>query len=91
MYNMTLPLSLFKIHNVFHVLLLRKYVFDPSHIIKLELIKILGDLTNEELIVQILNVINCWETPYYSIPKPWIIRVHEILSYASLDLSTTET
>lgn len=56
---MTLPLSLFKIHNVFHVLLLRKYVFDPSHIIKLELIKILGDLTNEELIVQILNVINC--------------------------------
>ena len=57
MYNMTLPLSLFKIHNVFHVLLLRKYVFNPSYGVELEPIHILKDLTYEEVLIQIIDVI----------------------------------
>ena len=35
-YIKTLPLKLGKIHNVFHVSLLRKYVYDASHVIQIE-------------------------------------------------------
>ena len=48
-YKVVLPPSLSKIHNVFHVSNLRKYVFDPSHIVELELIQISEDLTYEEV------------------------------------------
>ena len=48
-YKVALPPSLSKIHNVFHVSNLRKYVFDPSHIVELELIQISEDLTYEEV------------------------------------------
>ena len=57
-YKVALPPSLSKIHNVFHVLTLRKYVFDPSHIVKLEHIKIFEDLTYEEVLVQIVDVMD---------------------------------
>ena len=33
-YRIALPLSMSKVHNVFHVLTLRKYVFDPSHVVE---------------------------------------------------------
>ena len=46
--KMDLPPSLSKIHNVFHVSTLRKYVFDPSHIVELEPIQISEYLTYEE-------------------------------------------
>ena len=35
-YKVTLPLGLSKIHNVFYVSTLRKYVFDTSHVVELE-------------------------------------------------------
>ena len=35
-YRVTLPSSLSKVHNVFHISTLRKYVFDPSHVVELE-------------------------------------------------------
>ena len=35
-YKVTLPLSLSKIHNMFYVSTLRKYVFDASHAVELE-------------------------------------------------------
>ena len=56
-YKVVLPLSLSKIHNVFHVLLLRKYVFNPSYGVELEPIHILKDLTYEEVTVHIVDVI----------------------------------
>ena len=37
-YKVVLPSSLSKIHNVFHVSTLRKYIYDPSHVVELELI-----------------------------------------------------
>ena len=55
---MALPPSLSKIHNVFHVSTLRKYFFDPSHIIELEPIQIYEDLTYEEVPIQVVDVID---------------------------------
>ena len=33
-YELELPLELPRVHNVFHVLQLRKYILEPSHIIE---------------------------------------------------------
>ena len=57
-YKVALPLSLSKIHNVFHVLTLRKYIYDPSHVVELEPIQISEDLTYEEVPVQIVDVMD---------------------------------
>ncbi|RVW18432.1 Transposon Ty3-G Gag-Pol polyprotein [Vitis vinifera] len=35
-YKVALPPSLSKVHNVFHVSTLRKYIYDPSHVVELE-------------------------------------------------------
>ncbi|KAE8661615.1 Detected protein of confused Function [Hibiscus syriacus] len=53
-YQLALPLEMEKIHNVFHVSMLRKYRSDPSHIVTPEEIKIQPDLTYEEEPVKIL-------------------------------------
>ena len=46
-YKVALPPGMSKIHNVFHVSTLRKYVFDASHVVELEPIQIFEDLTYE--------------------------------------------
>ena len=33
-YHLELPLEMSRIHNVFHVSMLRKYVSDPSHVLE---------------------------------------------------------
>ena len=35
-YKLALPPDMSKIHNVFYVSILRKYVFDASHVVELE-------------------------------------------------------
>ncbi|KAL6321907.1 hypothetical protein AAG906_035616 [Vitis piasezkii] len=57
-YKVALPPSLSKIHNVFHVSTLRKYIYDPSHVVELEPIQIYEDLTYEEVPVQIVDVMD---------------------------------
>ena len=57
-YKVALPLSLSKIHNVFHVSTLRKYIYDPSYVVELEPIQISADLTYEEVPVQIVDVMD---------------------------------
>ncbi|KAL5759246.1 hypothetical protein ACOSQ2_018084 [Xanthoceras sorbifolium] len=54
-YRLDLPLELEKIHNVFHVSMLRRYRSNPSHIVQAESIEIRPDLTYEEEPVQILD------------------------------------
>ena len=53
-YRLALPLELEKIHNVFHVSMLRRYKSDPSHVVSLEKIELKPDLTYEEEPVEIL-------------------------------------
>ena len=44
-----------KIHNVFHVSVLRKYVPDPTHVLEVQPIELKEDLTYEEESVRVLD------------------------------------
>ncbi|XP_060182260.1 uncharacterized protein LOC132611922 [Lycium barbarum] len=52
--KLSLPHELDKIHNVFHVSMLRRYHSDPSHVLPVESIEVTPDLTYEEEPVQLL-------------------------------------
>ena len=54
-YRLELPLKLFKVHNVFHVSMLRHYVSDPSHVIPPQPLEINPDLTYDEEPVTLLD------------------------------------
>ena len=53
-YRLALPPNLEKIHNVFHVSMLRRYRSDLSHVVPSETIELRLDLTHEEDPVEIL-------------------------------------
>ena len=53
-YRLALPPELEKIHNVFHVSMLRRYRSDPSHVVSSETIELRTDLTYEKVPVEIL-------------------------------------
>ncbi|XP_071920670.1 uncharacterized protein [Coffea arabica] len=54
-YRLELPPSLSRIHDVFHVSMLKKYYPDPTHIVQSEEIEIDEALTYEEKPVQVLD------------------------------------
>ena len=54
-YRLALPQELEKIHNVFHVSMLRRYRSDPSHVVSSETIDFKPNLTYEEDPVEILD------------------------------------
>ena len=53
-YKLALPPELEKIHNVFHVSMLRRYMSNPSHVVSSEMIEFRLDLKYEEEPVEIL-------------------------------------
>ncbi|XP_027067330.1 uncharacterized protein [Coffea arabica] len=55
-YKLELPPSLSRIHNVFHVSMLKKYHPDPPHILQSENIEIDEALTYEEKLVKLLDL-----------------------------------
>ena len=54
MAQITLPPELEKIHNLFHVSMLRRYRSDPSHVVSSKVIELKLDLAYEEEPVEIL-------------------------------------
>lgn len=52
-YRLALPPKLRSVHDVFHVLMLRENVHDPSHVIEYELLEVFENLTYEEKLVKI--------------------------------------
>ncbi|KAL4280893.1 hypothetical protein GQ457_03G018320 [Hibiscus cannabinus] len=54
-YRLALPPKFDKIHNVFHVSMLKKYRSDPSHVLELEEVELNPDLSYEEEPVMILD------------------------------------
>ncbi|KAM2471510.1 hypothetical protein ACFX1W_046780 [Malus domestica] len=55
LYRLKLPPELSKVHDVFHVFMLRHYISDPSHVIPPQLLEINPDLTYDEEPVTILD------------------------------------
>ena len=47
-YRSTLPLELAKLHNVFHVSMLRRYRSDESHILPVQDVQVQADLSYDE-------------------------------------------
>ncbi|XP_022865720.1 uncharacterized protein LOC111385548 [Olea europaea var. sylvestris] len=54
-YKLDLPSSMSQVHNVFHVSTLRKYIGNPSHVLRNEPMEIKPDLTYEKKPVEILQ------------------------------------
>ncbi|KAK5824485.1 hypothetical protein PVK06_019260 [Gossypium arboreum] len=54
-YQLELPSELSNIHGVFHISMLRRHRFDPSHVVFVEEIEVRPDLTFEKEPVQILD------------------------------------
>ncbi|CAH9102602.1 unnamed protein product [Cuscuta epithymum] len=54
-YRLALPIELAKVHNVFHISQLKKYVRDESHILNPEVVELDETLTYEERPIQILD------------------------------------
>ncbi|TYK03724.1 putative Retrotransposon protein [Cucumis melo var. makuwa] len=54
-HRLQLPVELARIHDVFHVSTLRKYIPDPSHVLQRQLVELREDLSYDEEAVQILD------------------------------------
>ncbi|XP_050902797.1 uncharacterized protein LOC127115254 [Lathyrus oleraceus] len=52
-YRITLPLSLANLHDVFHVSQLRRYIANPSHVVQLDDVEVIDNLSVETLPIQI--------------------------------------
>ena len=54
-YRLDLPEEFSRVHNVFHISMLRKYIQDSSHVLETQEIELRDDLSYEEQPVQILG------------------------------------
>lgn len=54
-YRLDLPPQVSHVHNVFHVSMLQQYVYDPSHVVQWEDLKIHDDIIYETRPIQILD------------------------------------
>ena len=54
-YKLKLPQELSRIHDTFHVLMLRKHISDPSHVLREQPVQLKENLTYEETHVQIVD------------------------------------
>ena len=54
-YKLKLPSELSRIHDTFHVSILRKYIPDPSHVLREQPVQLKENLTYEETLVQIVD------------------------------------
>ncbi|XP_073057273.1 uncharacterized protein [Primulina eburnea] len=54
-YRVALPPDLDRVHNVFHVSMLRKYISNPSHVLRHEALGLMPNLTYQEVSIQILD------------------------------------
>ncbi|XP_075481226.1 uncharacterized protein LOC142521939 [Primulina tabacum] len=54
-YRVTLPPNLYRVHNIFHVTMLRKYVSNPTHVLCHEQLDLKPNLSYHERPVQILD------------------------------------
>ena len=53
--GLLLPPTLSRLHNIFHVFVLRRYVLDPSHILSYGPLQVKENLSYEEVPIQIVD------------------------------------
>ena len=71
-YRLDLPPELSKVHNVLHVSMLRKYIPDPSHVLRDQPVELKDNLTYKE---QPMRIGNCRE----QILRNKVIRLVKVL------------
>ena len=54
-YRLALPPELSRVHDIFHVSMLQKYIPDPSHVLDAELVQMTVDLTYKVEPIQIID------------------------------------
>ncbi|XP_075478811.1 uncharacterized protein LOC142519661 [Primulina tabacum] len=54
-YRLALPPDMDRVHNVFHVSMLRKYISNTSHVLRHEALDLMPNLTYQEVQIQILD------------------------------------
>lgn len=54
-YRLALPMEMSKVHNVFHVSVLRKYVPDSTHVLEVQLIELREDLSYKKKPIWVLD------------------------------------
>ena len=54
--RLALPMTLFNLHDVFHISQLRKHEPNPTQVMPEDTIEVQGDLTYPEMLVQILDL-----------------------------------
>ncbi|XP_073277649.1 uncharacterized protein [Primulina huaijiensis] len=54
-YRLALPQDLDRVHNVFHVSMLRNYISNPSHVLRHEPLDLMPNLTYQEVPIQVLD------------------------------------
>ena len=54
-YRLALPPALARLHDVFHVSILKKYLHDPSHILSYESLDVDPKWTYEEILIKIFD------------------------------------
>ena len=84
-YKLDLPTSLERIHPIFHVSMLRKFVSDPSKVLSEPEVEILGDLIYVEQPVRILD------TQIIKLRNKEIPKVKVLWNHHNLEECTWET
>ena len=65
-YRLELPRDLERIHDVFHVSMLRKHIYDPSHVLEAPTMELKEDLPFEVQPVGIIDqILKEWETKWF--------------------------
>ncbi|XP_022892028.1 uncharacterized protein LOC111406898 [Olea europaea var. sylvestris] len=54
-YRLALPLELSPVHNIFHILKIKKYMYDPDYVVNYQSLDVRKDLSYEQLPIKILN------------------------------------
>ena len=77
-YKLALPPQFASVHLAFHVSLLRRYVPDPSHVLALQSVELISDLSYDEVPARIVDhqVKRLWNKEIASMKVIW--RHHSV-------------
>ncbi|XP_019194766.1 PREDICTED: uncharacterized protein LOC109188591 [Ipomoea nil] len=87
-YCLALPLELERVHNVFHVSQLKRYVHDPAHVLPPEVLPIEEDLSYEERPLRILDF-KTWDTRRKSVKMVKVWWSHHGVEEATWELEAS--